>query len=161
LTASGIIFFATLKTEGRLFMKGAEPMVRWMLVMGLIGVLVVCGCGKDIRRVDRIDYPFVDDPQVVGRWTSIDFVKTVNDFSFDERKWQKSLFLAGMSIHKNGTTSGPWTWTKGMIIHPGDQTASRYFIKEMEGLTYMFFEWKSGDYTFRNMEPWFYVLVKT
>ncbi len=112
------------------------------------------------RRVDKTDYPFVDDPQVVGKWKSVDFVETVNDLSPDEKQWKEGLFLEGMVILENGKTSGPWTWTKGMIIHPGDQTASKYVIKEMKGFTYMFFEWKSGDYIFRNMKPCFYVLVR-
>lgn len=33
-------------------------------------------------------------------------------------------------------------------------------IKEIEGTTYMFFEWKNGDYVFRGVNPYYYVLKK-
>lgn len=51
-------------------------------------------------------------------------------------------------------------WTKGVIIHHGDKTASRYLIKDIRGATYLFFEWKGGDYTIRQMLPSYYVLKK-
>ena len=35
-----------------------------------------------------------------------------------------------------------------------------YLIKEIAGSKYMFFEWKSGDYTIRHMKPKYYVLKK-
>jgi len=53
-----------------------------------------------------------------------------------------------------------WTWTKGVVMHSGDRTASRYAIKEINGARYMFFEWKSGDYTIRGNKPEYYVLKK-
>ncbi len=113
------------------------------------------------RRVDKTDYPFVDDPQVVGKWKSVDFVTTIDDFSPGEKQWPGGLYLKEMVILEDGKTFQPWwTWTKGIIIHHGDQTASSYVIKEMKDSTYMFFEWKSGDYILRNMKPQFYVLEK-
>jgi hypothetical protein len=51
-------------------------------------------------------------------------------------------------------------WTKGLIIEPAAKKASRYQIKEIQGATYMFYEWKSGDYTLRQMKPKYYVLKK-
>jgi hypothetical protein len=51
-------------------------------------------------------------------------------------------------------------WTKGLIIVPAAKIASRYEIKEIDGSTYMFYEWKSGDYTLRQRKPKYYVLKK-
>jgi bla regulator protein BlaR1 len=51
-------------------------------------------------------------------------------------------------------------WTKGIVVHYGDKTASHYSIVSMNGSEYMFFEWKSGDYVFRHMKPYYYVLKK-
>ena len=51
-------------------------------------------------------------------------------------------------------------WTKGLIIEPAAKKASRYQIKEIQGATYMFYEWKSGDYVLRQMKPSYYVLRK-
>ncbi len=45
-------------------------------------------------------------------------------------------------------------------MHSGSKTASKYIIKEIDGGKYMFFEWKSGDYTIRGMKPYYYVLKK-
>jgi len=53
-----------------------------------------------------------------------------------------------------------WTWTRGLVLHHGDHTASAYVIKEIKGVKYMFFEWKSGDYVFRGAKPFYYVLKK-
>ena len=110
--------------------------------------------------VDKIDYPFVNDPEVIGRWVSIDFVKKVDDFRPGHKHWQSDLYLKEMIFFGDGRTGGPWTWTKGLIMHPGDKTSAKYLIREIDGSTYMFFECKSGDYTIRHMKPWYYVLKK-
>ena len=52
------------------------------------------------------------------------------------------------------------TWTKGTIINSQEKTASKYEIMDINGTTYMFFEWKSGDYVLRGMQPFYYVLKK-
>ena len=110
---------------------------------------------------DKIDLPFVDDPQVIGEWVSVDFVANPADFNPDKLKRPEDLFLKGLTFLENGRTSYPWwTWTKGVAIHPGDKTASRYEIKEINGQRYLFFEWKSGDVTTSGMKPCYYVLRK-
>jgi bla regulator protein BlaR1 len=112
------------------------------------------------RYVDKIDYPFISDPEAIGRWTSVDFVNSIENFDPTNKSWSGDLFLKGFVLNQNGTTSGPWQWTKGIITHPGDQTAARYLIKDFNGVKYMFFEWKSGDYTIRHEKPSYYVLKK-
>jgi len=117
---------------------------------------------KTGRIIDKIDYPFVDDPQVRGKWESVDFVSEMKDFNPGKPKWKGDLFLKELIILPDGRTFRPWwTWTKGMIFHSGDRTASKYAIKEMNGTTYMFFEWKSGDYSIMHRKPRYYVLKKT
>lgn len=73
------------------------------------------------------------------------------------------------AIYENGkltitATSGELTgsslsiWTKGMIINREVKTASKCVVKEINGTTYrMFYEWKSGDYVFRGMAPYYFV----
>jgi bla regulator protein BlaR1 len=114
------------------------------------------------RVTDRTDYPFVDDPAVVGTWKSVDFVATPDEFNPNERQWQGGeLYLKELVLLPGGKTPKSWqTWTKGLIIHHGDKTASRYLLKTIDGATYLFFEWKSGDYTIRRMKPKYYVLAK-
>jgi bla regulator protein blaR1 len=107
---------------------------------------------------DKIDLPFVDDPAVVGRWTTMDFVAVARDFSPSSRQWKEDLYLKELTFLPGGRSLGPWSWTKGVITHPEVKTASRYEIREIDGAKYMFFEWKSGDYTIRHMRPYLYVL---
>ncbi len=122
--------------------------------------------------VDKIDYPFVNDPQLIGTWNSVDFVGEMEQFKVDEQQWKGrggELFLNEMIFEKNGRLISkndkvqrgyPGTWTKGLVLHSGNKTASKYIIKEIDGSAYMFYEWKSGDYTFRHRKPSYYVLKK-
>jgi beta-lactamase regulating signal transducer with metallopeptidase domain len=113
------------------------------------------------RIVDKIDYPFVNDSEVIGTWKSVDFVREMDQFNPAEKRWKGDLYLKELIFLPNGKTFKPWwTWTKGLVFHSGDKTASKYTIKEIDGATYMFFEWKSGDYTIRHMKPSYYVLKK-
>ena len=113
------------------------------------------------RLVDKIDYPFVNDPQVIGTWKSVDFVREMEQFTAGRKGWKGDLYLKELIFLPNGKTFKPWwTWTKGFVFHSGSKTASKYIIKEINGSTYMFFEWKSGDYTIRYMKPFYYVLKK-
>lgn len=118
---------------------------------------------------DKVDYPFIDDTQMKGKWESVDFVKTIDSFKPEVISWMGDLYLTGLSVNENGqltvtTTKGEssssLTWTKDMIISRGNKTASKCEVKEINGTTYMFYEWKSGDYTNRGMEPYYYVLKK-
>jgi hypothetical protein len=108
---------------------------------------------------DNIDLPFVNDPQVLGEWESVDFVADMADFNPDRPAWTGKLYLKGLTFLENGKTPQAWwTWTKGVVMHSGDQTASHYEIREIKGARYLFFEWKSGDVTIAGMKPHYYVL---
>lgn len=119
---------------------------------------------------DKTDYPFVNDPEMLGSWKSVDFVKNIADFQPDKKSCRGDLYLLGFKMLDDGklvstSTSGEYsspniTWTKGMILDKNDKTASKCEIKEIDGSTYMFFEWKSGDYIYRGMKPEYYVLRK-
>lgn len=112
-------------------------------------------------RTDNIDLPFVNDPQVLGRWESVDFVEKPEQFDPTAKAWDGDLYLKEMVFLPKGKTGHKWeTWTRNYVMHHGDKTASRYEIKTIDGREYMFFEWKSGDYTFRGMAPEYYVLEK-
>jgi len=123
----------------------------------------------DGRLVDNIDLPFANDPAVLGEWRSVDFVAEPGDFTPGAKRFRGDLYLGGFRFLAGGKMgvlpfapkSAPWfNWTKGVVTHSGDKTASRYLIKDLKGATYMFFEWKSGDYTIRHEKPEYYVLKK-
>ncbi len=114
----------------------------------------------EIRR-DNIDRPFKNDPSVIGEWESVDFVESPDKFDPAAQAWHGDLYLKEMTFLPQGKGGKPWwTWTKGVVMHHGDKTASRYDIKKIKGQAYMFFEWKSGDYVFRGAKPFYYVLKK-
>jgi len=113
------------------------------------------------RIVDKTDYPFVNDPAVIGTWKSVDVVAEPEQFKPGQKQWKGDLYLKELVILPNGRTAVPWeTWTKGMIFHSGDRTASRYDLKELEGSAYMFLESKGGDYSIRHTKPKYCVLKK-
>ncbi|MGD1018713.1 MAG: protein kinase [Verrucomicrobiia bacterium] len=114
-----------------------------------------------VGRTDNIDLPFVNDPQVIGEWESVDLVTYISDFDPERRHWLGDLYLKGLTFLDGGNTPQPWwTWTKGILIHHGDRTASHYEIREIKGLNYLFLEWKSGDVTIRGMKSDYYVLKR-
>lgn len=113
------------------------------------------------RYVDKIDYPFVNDPRVIGRWESVDFLNDPSKFDPAVKSRNGDLFLKEITFFPNGKTKEWWTWTNGLLLHDGDKTASRYEIKQIRGHNYMFIEWKSGDYTIRHQKPLYYVLRQT
>lgn len=110
---------------------------------------------------DDINLSFVNDPQVIGTWESVDFVRNISDFVPDKEQWTGKRKLKSLTFLEGGKNPEDFRrWTKGVLIHKGDRTASHYEIKQISGSTYMFLEWKSGDYIFRGMKPQYYVLKK-
>jgi bla regulator protein BlaR1 len=119
---------------------------------------------------DNVDYPFVDDANVKGEWESVDFVDKMDDFNPDKKSIYTNLPLQKLTFDSDGhlkikfegeTCKNPAvTWTKDMVLDKGESTANKYTIKEINGQTYMFFEWKTSDYTVNKKKPGYYVLKK-
>jgi hypothetical protein len=136
--------------------------------LGILGIIAITAVAiwmirdfHPFRITDKIDYPFVNDSNVIGKWVSVDFVAKPEDFKVGRKRWQGDLHLKEIQFFEDGTTN--WCdsqWTKGFVLSPEDKTASQYTIKKINGIDYMFFEWKSGDYTIRHQKPRYYVLRK-
>jgi bla regulator protein BlaR1 len=105
-------------------------------------------------------FAFESDERVIGKWVSVDFVRNIEYFTPGGKQWTGDLYLKALTFYEDGTTSGPWTWTKGCLWHPGDKTKACYQIKGMQGDEYLFMEWNSGDVTIRGQKPAYYVLKK-
>jgi hypothetical protein len=129
------------------------------------------------RIVDNIELPFENDPDLIGRWRSVDFVKNPEEFVPGKRAKNGALFLKEMAFLKagkmkmamddserrqNADVPRPWlSWTKGVVLNKGgDHTASKYIVRELSGTKYLFFEWKSGDTIYFHLPPEYYVLEK-
>ena len=131
-----------------------------MIILLMLIPFGIFGCSEK-RTSDNIDLPFRNDPTVIGKWTSVDFVKKPSLFTVGTKSSKGDLYLKELTFLPDGKTAKTWwTWTKGVVIHNEDKTASAYEIKEINKQKYMFLEWKSGDYTIRHQKPQYYVLKK-
>ncbi len=111
--------------------------------------------------IDDTNLPFVEQPEVLGTWRAVDFVERTGSFEPGKKQWKQSLFLKELVFKQKGKIKGPYSsWTKGVTINKDMNTASTYEIQNIDGKDYMFLEWKSGDYSFRHEDPWYYVLEK-
>lgn len=129
------------------------------------------------RRVDKIEYPYELDSAVLGQWVSVDFVN--NPLTFDPKsKHYSPLYIDSVIFYEGGTfifrtyyegdsrTKGPdlrsfsHTWTNEFVILSNDMTTSRYFIATVNDEEYLFFEFKNGDYVYRNATPNYYVFKR-
>lgn len=130
------------------------------------------------KIIDDTNIPIVLDDEAIGTWQTIDFVNKIEEFSTERingkgRKWyfdglvlndsitesDSSKELIGYVTHLRSALS--IRWTKGYIInYPLKDTASKYTIRKIDGETYMFMEWKSGDYVYRHHKPSYYVFKK-
>lgn len=121
-------------------------------------------------KTDDTNVPFENDDAMKGKWVAVDIVKEIKDFEPGARQWHdlylKSLLLKEGGVFEVVSEKGTWDstegeyWTKGAIVSNGNQTVSECVIKEINGETYMFYQWKSGDYTLNGMRPGYYVLMK-
>ena len=104
----------------------------------------------------------LESEKIVGQWVAIDFVRDIADFEPDRQHFRDELYLSNLIFEEDGDITGKpwWNWVDGVLIHSGDDTASHYYIKEIDDVEYMFLEWKSGDYSIRGMEPKFYVFER-
>ena len=110
--------------------------------------------------IDKVDYPFVNDPKVIGGWKSVDIVRDIDDFN-PAKKISSGEFTVNHLIFEEGgkiARSKILTWTKGLVL--SDETASEYIIREIDGSAFMFFGWKTGNYAQRHMRPDYYVMKK-
>jgi hypothetical protein len=144
---------------------GTTPEANGAFIMNYIGggqwqgALAGTQFTATVGTKDKIDLPFVNDPQALGEWESVDFVADMSKFNPAQLSWKGNLYLKGLTFLEDGKMSQAWwTWTKGVVMHHGDQTASHYEIRDIGGHPYLFFEWKSGDVTIAGMKPHYYVL---
>jgi bla regulator protein BlaR1 len=144
--------------------RGVVFLNRLMVILFLAVLFSVVGwkitTGSVLDREERSLTFFENDPNLVGQWVSVDFVQYPDAFTPEHRQWPGNLYLKAMAFYDNGTTAGPWQWTKGDIYHPGDKSHAKYQFREIKGETYLFFAWMNGDVLFRGEKPHYYVLKK-
>ena len=109
---------------------------------------------------DNLDLPFVDDPRIIGEWESADFVANPEDFNPEKLSApRQTLLLKGLTfLAGGGMRPETMNWTQGVVMEQVDRTANRYEIRQINGRSYLFLEWKSGDVPITGARPHSYVL---
>lgn len=124
--------------------------------------------------VDKVDYPFIEDPQVSGVWHVVDFVNALEDFH-PSRQHTPKKYLAtveitflprGMCVKTfRGDAGGKKTnrilhYTKGLVLNRTSLTAEEYIVKTFGNKEYLLVQHKSGDYSYGGYEPCWYVFER-
>jgi hypothetical protein len=99
---------------------------------------------------------------ITGSWQSVDFVSRAGDFNPAIRAFGGNLFLKELHCDARGGTSIGEGWSiDGRIIDNESAVQATYYTQELNGTTYLYYPWLSGDVTIRGMAPKYYVLKKT
>jgi len=125
----------------------------------------------DIAIKNSPDYTFEDDPDLIGVWEVVDFVKDIENFKPNNKNWKGQLFLSKAIFMKNGemltiNSKGEnylknyWTKSHFTSLFEGTSILANYYIKQIECKNYLFFEWISGDVVYGERKPCYYVLLK-
>lgn len=124
---------------------------------------------KEIAIKDNVDIPFIEDKNVIGFWETVDYVEDISSFESNKQYWEGTLFLEKyifepkgklLSYYKGVEEISQLEWSKGVVINKNMSTASEYVIKSINGVDYLFVEWKSGDYIWGGKVYGYYVLKR-
>ncbi|MBX7259696.1 MAG: hypothetical protein K1Y02_25295, partial [Candidatus Hydrogenedentes bacterium] len=133
--------------------------LRWMTLLTLAGLFSVA-CLPGCTPSSESPAPESKPETLAGSWVSVDFVRTIDEFTPGQKSWQGDLFLKDFTAEDGGTTSQGWTWSDGWVTHSNGRTRYQYTIKDIGGTAYLFLPWLSGDVTERGMAPLYYVLTR-
>jgi len=100
---------------------------------------------------ESLDYPFEDDPEIVGKWETIGEYPVKKDFyagRFCDNSWFGKVVK---EIYFLPQGKGYWVfrgWTKGLLLMESGvcSSANSYEIEEHDGGRYMFINHKSYNY---------------
>ena len=96
----------------------------------------------------------------IGNWQGVDLVENIDNFKPEQKSWQGDLFLKEIKFLDGGRTSLGFHWEDGWLSSEDGKAKSQYYIKEIQGTTYLFLPWLNGDVIDRGQKPWYYVLKK-
>jgi bla regulator protein BlaR1 len=143
----------------------------WMrpLTIGLL-ISLLSGCAGWRKQAESppppaIDYVLQTDQNILGTWKAIDFVNHPQDFDPARRNWKGDLSLKELIFSKDGAVQSAYEkptkqkhrWAAGKV-DPQEERPAYYYLREIDGRTFLFLEWISGDVTLRGMVPKYYVL---
>jgi len=101
----------------------------------------------------RYDGKFIANPKIVGTWTIIDQVKTIDEFTPDKKMAPGRALFTQMTFKDNGTTGdGLWIWSGEALMDLERYQALRMTVKAIDGSDYMFVE--AGGFRKENPVGW-------
>lgn len=115
---------------------------------------------------DDTNIPFQNNNEMIGQWQSVGFVSEIDQFDASYAQGdlylEKMDILAGgkLNISIDGEVYSLWNWSGNKVINPIDHVVNECTFKEINSKTYMFMQWKTGDYIKAGMKPEYYVLEK-
>ena len=126
----------------------------------------------EIAKRDNTDRKFVSDQRILGKWKAFDFCRTKEAFD-PERQSDRRLFFTDVEFKPDGEMTSYYNygetkidsrdmqeWTHGYILRKYNGTACAYELQTINGVEYLFIEWKSGDYIWGGSDPTYYVFVR-
>ncbi len=121
-------------------------------------------------KTDNIKFGFELDEEVIGKWQCVDFIDNPYMFKSNEKNFLGRLHYKTLEFASKGSVTHTYNndfertekWTNGILLsaEPLQESASRYFIVTILDKDYMFYEFKNGDYTYRNADPSYYVFER-
>lgn len=124
---------------------------------------------EDFIIKDDINFDFNIDNELNGNWQAVDFVNNEEQFILNNKYWKYGLAVDKLSVYDDGNVLISYDdekvkktkYTKGFIANIIiDDTLCKYFYKKEKDKTYLFVEWKNGDYIYANQMPGYYVFEK-
>jgi len=123
------------------------------------------------RYYDSMDYTFIPDDEIIGTWQSVCYVDKIEDFEAgevmpqDKPFWQSCIFKdsGDFSYKFSDGTDLTAKWTKGYVLFSSgliNGVIPAYTLKQIDGKSYLFVEWKSGDYMRDGKIQVYYVFEK-
>lgn len=121
---------------------------------------------KEIGRRENINLPFVFDEKTIGSWDTVGFVDSIDEFCGNIKPndtfWLRKVSFCpnGQAVRKYSDEEWHDRWSRGVLLDQTKSTASQYTFKTINGVEYMFLEWKMGNYVYGGMPPSYYVFTK-
>lgn len=120
---------------------------------------------------DDVQMPFEPDDALIGTWDVVDVVRDPDSFSPDHLQWKGVFYILKIRFMHRGmcyktrfnykqTYTKGCSYTKGCILDKQEDFAEHYFMREIDGETYLIVEHKSGDYAFMGKINAYYVYKK-
>ncbi|MGL4738603.1 MAG: MerR family transcriptional regulator [Cellulosilyticaceae bacterium] len=126
---------------------------------------------SELAVKDEIDYKFIVDEEILGKWVSVDFLENKTEFVPNQKKFLGVLWCEWLLFEVDGTFRGKYNgreiyfperfvWTKGCKIDLKESIAEDYHIERLNNQDYLFVMCKNGDYIYGGRQPWYWVFTR-